>query len=97
MKNYLNRFFHSEDGEEGAEFLEYAVIIGLSAILIAVIVVIFFIVKGKALESGEQIDEAGGGQAHANWDQAQGNNDQEISAAFDALAGGNNAEAANPN
>lgn len=65
MKNYLKRFIKDE---EGAEFLEYAVVIGLSAILIAVIIVIFTVVKNKALESGKAIDEAGNNSTAADWD-----------------------------
>lgn len=90
MKNYLQKFFKDEDGQEGAEFLEYAVIIGLSAILVAVIVAIVFIVKRKALQAGEDIDKAGTDSTDVNWDQIQGENDGQVDEALNAL-GGNNA------
>lgn len=83
MKNYLNKFFKDEDGQEGAEFLEYAVIIGLSALLVAVIVVIFVIVKNKALESGRKIDEAGNDAPTVDWDAYT--DQDEVSAALEGL------------
>lgn len=85
MKDYINKFFHEEKGEEGAEFLEYAVIIGLSAILVAVIVVIFMIVKHKALESGKKIDEAGNDTPTVDWDQYI--DDNEVNEALQGLGG----------
>ena len=68
MNSYVDRFFRDEEGEEGAEFLEYAVIIAISAILIAVIAVIFAVVKNKALDAGQAIDEADNESGAANWD-----------------------------
>jgi Flp pilus assembly pilin Flp len=88
MRNYLQKFFKDEEGQEGAEFLEYAVIIGLSAILVAVIVAIVFIVKRKALQAGEDIDEAGTDSTDVDWDAIQGDNDQDVNEALNALGNG---------
>ena len=87
MKDYVRKFFKDEEGTEGAEFLEYAVIIGLSAILVAVIIVIVFIVKRKALDAGEKIDKAGTDSGSVDWDQIKGNNDNEVNDAIDQLGG----------
>ncbi|MCR5020064.1 MULTISPECIES: hypothetical protein [Ruminococcus] len=85
MKDYAKRFFNEEEGEEGAEFLEYAVIIGLSAILIAVIIVVFLIVKHKTLESAEEIDKAGTDSTAVDWDTAVGDKDKEVNEALKNL------------
>lgn len=85
VKDYIRKFFKDEEGQEGAEFLEYAVIIGLSAILVAVIVIIFQIVRHKALEAGEDIDKAGNDSTTVDWDQYK--NDDQVQQALDNIDG----------
>ncbi|ADU23762.1 hypothetical protein [Ruminococcus albus] len=85
MKDYAKRFFNEEEGEEGAEFLEYAVIIGLSAILIAVIIVVVMVVKYKGLKSAKKIDEAGNDSTAVDWDAALGDKDKEVNDALKNL------------
>lgn len=80
MKKYLSRFLKEEDG---AEFLEFSVVIGLVAILVAVIVVIVLIVKNKALQAGKAIDEAGTNSTIVDWDQQI--NEEEINEALENL------------
>lgn len=70
MKDYIRRFFKDEDsGTEGAEFLEVAVILALAAALIIVITVIYIVVKNKAVDAGEALDNTNNQRTHVNWEQ----------------------------
>lgn len=70
MKDYIRRFFKDEDsGTEGAEFLEVAVILALAAALIIVITVIYIVVKNKAVDAGEALDNTNNQRTNVNWEQ----------------------------
>ena len=79
MKQYAKRFLSDE---EGAEMLEWGIVIGLAvAVLIAIIIAIVSVVKNKMLEAGKAIDEAGTGSANADWDAHK----EDVNSALDAL------------
>lgn len=53
MKQYLQDFFHEEDG---MEFLQVAIIVTLSALLISVVAYLFTKVGNKIGEAGDAVD-----------------------------------------
>lgn len=66
MKNYIQRFVKDENG---AEIIEYAIVIGIVAVLVIALIAIVAIVKQKMEQSGELIggiDVAGGNNGEAN-------------------------------
>ncbi|EGC04469.1 hypothetical protein [Ruminococcus albus] len=85
MKDYTRKFFIEDEGEEGADFLEYAVIVGLSAILIAVIIAVFMIVRNKVLHSAKEIDEAGNDSTSVDWDAVLQDKDKEVNEAINNI------------
>lgn len=74
MKDYFKRFVKED---EGAELLEYALVLGIVAALVIIIAVIAAIVKNKSIDSAKALDSANGGDA-ANWDSKKDNVDELI-------------------
>ena len=54
MKNYLKKFLKQEDG---AELVEYAIVVAIVAVLAAAVLIIVGKVKGKIEAAGQQIEE----------------------------------------
>lgn len=65
MKNYLKAFVHEDDG---AELVEYAIVVGIVAVVAAAVFVVVKIVRDQVARAGEEIgklnidgDSSGGG------------------------------------
>lgn len=74
MKDYFKKFVKED---EGAELLEYAIIVGVVAALIIIIMVIVAIIKNKSIDSAKALDSANGGN-NADWDSKKENVDELI-------------------